>query len=128
MEVLEAILPMQVSFCAFDFSGAGHSEGRFVSFGYYEQEDIAAVVEHLRGEGVRETILWGRSMGAVAALMYASRSDGIRAVVADSPFANMKELLRDVINSYVPLPDLITNFIISRLQHSILSLGGFDIK
>jgi len=128
MEVLEAVLPLQVSFCAFDFSGAGHSEGRYVSFGYYEQEDLTSILSYLRSQGLPEAILWGRSMGAVAALLYTCSHEGIRAVVADSPFASLKELLRDVINSYVPLPSLVTDFLIARLQTSILSLADFDLE
>lgn len=128
LEVLESALPKGLSFCSFDFSGAGHSEGRFTSFGFFEQDDISTILSYLRNEGIGEVILWGRSMGAVAALMYASRHAGVRAVIADSPFASMKELLRDVIHSYIRLPDFLTNYLISRLQRSILTTGNFDIE
>jgi alpha/beta superfamily hydrolase len=34
-------------FC-FDFAGCGLSEGEFISLGWWEREDVAMVVEHLR--------------------------------------------------------------------------------
>ena len=42
---------MQPSRCAarsFDFSGSGLSDGEFVSLGWWEREDLAAVIEYLR--------------------------------------------------------------------------------
>lgn len=51
-------------FC-FDFAGSGISEGEYVSLGYYEKDDVACVVKHLRESGLVSTIgMWGRSMGA----------------------------------------------------------------
>ena len=41
---------MQPSRCAarsFDFSGSGLSDGEFVSLGWWEREDLAAVIEYL---------------------------------------------------------------------------------
>lgn len=114
--------------CAFDFAGSGLSEGNCVSFGYFEKSDIGAVVEHLRKtRGINEVILWGRSMGAVAALLYAGGRGDIRAIVADSPFTSMRALLVDIINSYIPLPNFLTHFIVSRLQTGILEQASFDI-
>lgn len=58
---------------AFDFSGCGLSEGEFLSLGFFEAQDCAAVVDELRRRfGVGPAVLWGRSMGAVSALVYAA--------------------------------------------------------
>ena len=58
---------------AFDFSGCGLSEGEFLSLGFFEAQDCAAVVDELRRRfGVGPVVLWGRSMGAVSALLYAA--------------------------------------------------------
>jgi alpha/beta superfamily hydrolase len=59
------LLPSNITVFAYDFSGSGLSEGEYVSLGYYEKEDLKAVVEYLRLEGKTSKIgLWGRSMGA----------------------------------------------------------------
>lgn len=56
---------------AFDFGGCGLSEGEYVSLGLLEAEDCAAVMGELRRRhGVGPVVLWGRSMGAVTALLY----------------------------------------------------------
>jgi alpha/beta superfamily hydrolase len=39
---------MNISVVCFDFAGSGLSEGEYVSLGYYEKEDLIAVVDHLR--------------------------------------------------------------------------------
>ncbi len=36
--------------CSFDFSGAGYSEGEYVTLGFNERHDIEAVVKFLRIE------------------------------------------------------------------------------
>ena len=33
----EKVLPLGINFCAFDFSGCGNSEGRWVTLGYKER-------------------------------------------------------------------------------------------
>lgn len=36
------------SYVVFDFAGSGLSEGKYVSLGYYEVEDIKCILKHLR--------------------------------------------------------------------------------
>ncbi len=58
---------------AFDFAGCGRSSGEYVSLGWFESQDCALVVRELREKhGVGPVVLWGRSMGAVTALLYAT--------------------------------------------------------
>jgi pimeloyl-ACP methyl ester carboxylesterase len=67
----EQILAMGLNYCIFDFAGYGNSEGKTVSLGCKEIWDIESVVNHLRNHfNQHKFILWGRSMGAVAALLY----------------------------------------------------------
>ena len=47
-----------------------------MSLGYFEAEDCVAVVSFLRAlRGVAKLGVWGRSMGSVAALLYAATRD-----------------------------------------------------
>ena len=81
----------------FDFSGCGLSQGEYISLGYYERDDVEAVIHYLRTSDEVSTIaLWGRSMGAVTALMYADRDPSIAALVLDSPFSNLKTLAEEL--------------------------------
>ena len=71
---LQKFIENGLQLCCFDFHGCGISDGNFVSLGVYESFDIETVANFLRSSGrVGKIILWGRSMGAVASLLYASR-------------------------------------------------------
>ena len=73
--------------CIHDPSGAvqgsGLSDGQYVTLGWREQDDLALAVQHLRRLGTVSTIgLWGRSMGAVTALLYSQKDPSIAGVVS----------------------------------------------
>lgn len=81
----------------FDPRNTGQSEGDMYGFGYFESQDIVNAAKYLKEKkGVREVGVWGGSAGASAAIIAALESDEIEAVVADSPYAN----LRMVASSY----------------------------
>ena len=48
---LATVLSIGATMVAFDFSGSGHSDGDFVSLGYFERDDLQCVVEHIRNAG-----------------------------------------------------------------------------
>lgn len=75
----------------FDPRSTGQSDGDMYGFGYFESQDIVNAVKYLKEEkDVEEVGVWGGSAGASAAIMAALESDGIEAVVADSPYANLR--------------------------------------
>jgi dienelactone hydrolase len=63
--------------------GSGLSDGKWVTLGAHEVEDLGVVVRHLRSQGGISSIgLWGRSMGAVTALMYSHSDPDIAGMVS----------------------------------------------
>ena len=73
------------------------SEGEYISLGYYERDDVHCVFEYLRSLGTVSSIgIWGRSMGAVTALMYADTNHEIGCIVLDSPFSNLSQLCKEL--------------------------------
>jgi alpha-beta hydrolase superfamily lysophospholipase len=76
----------------------GNSEGDYVSLGWYEHLDVATVVKHVKTLGAGRIILWGRSMGAVTALLYTAGPDNEppAGLIADSPFSSFKQLAYDL--------------------------------
>lgn len=65
------VLRAGFSLFALDFSGAGKSGGDRVSFGYFERDDVRAVVDYLYAtRSASRVALWGRDIGAVAAMLY----------------------------------------------------------
>lgn len=63
--------------------GSGNSEGEWVTLGAHEVDDLEVAVKHLRTEYPSATIgLWGRSMGAVTALLYTAKDPSIAGIVS----------------------------------------------
>ena len=94
MEYLGKLIRQNISLVTFDFSGSGNAEGQYVTLGYYEQEDLQEVVDYIRKNSkVKSIALWGRSMGAVTALLYLNKAQFIQAVIVDSPFKSLKALV-----------------------------------
>lgn len=96
------------SFCVFDFTGCGQSEGEYVTLGAKEKDDIQAVLMSLKIDfGLQFFFLYGRSMGAASVMLYLykyvngtgfinannSPSRGVLGVVLDSPFTKLKSLV-----------------------------------
>ncbi|KAL6077666.1 Serine aminopeptidase S33, variant 2 [Balamuthia mandrillaris] len=137
-EFLPFFATYHVTLLVLDFTGAGQSEGPYISLGYHEQQDVETVVEHLVASGrISEICLWGRSMGAVTALLYAAKrgenNDRITALILDSPFANLLKLVPEVANSIdLPIPNFVRGGVMGvgmkMIRNSIQKKAGFDIK
>ena len=136
--VLPMLLSLGVTVFAFDCSGSGRSEGKYVSLGYYEREDLRTVIDHLRGSGtVMSLAVWGRSMGAVTGLMYQSLDIELRgqnavdAMVLDSPFADFLELAEELANKTLGhgsmMPIIMSKLAIQLLKGSVESLAKFSL-
>jgi len=112
----------------FDFAGCGLSEGEFISLGWWERDDVALVVEHLRKERRVSTIaLWGRSMGAVTALLHADRDPSIAGIVCDSPFSDLKLLVNELAGRFSKLPGFLVSPALKLIASTIKKKAKFDI-
>ena len=131
MEALEAVpllLPQNITVFCFDFAGCGLSEGEYISLGWYERDDLALIVDYLRKERRVSTIgLWGRSMGAVTALLHGDRDPGIAGMVLDSPFSNMKQLVGELAKSYTKIPSFLVSGALKLVRQTIKSKANFDV-
>ena len=80
---------------AWDFRAHGDSEGEISSLGYYEQLDVEAALDFaLAQDGVEHIGAWGGSMGGATVLLTASKRTEIKAVIADSAFPSLEDVLR----------------------------------
>ena len=73
------------------------SEGEYISMGFYESQDVLNLMNYIEinyGK-VDEFILWGRSMGAVTALML-SNEKRISTYICDSAFSNFRTLIKEI--------------------------------
>ncbi|KAL0481475.1 hypothetical protein AKO1_011239 [Acrasis kona] len=133
---VEVLLPfgfvavLLITVFAFDFSGSGLSEGEYVSLGFYEKQDVGDVVTYLMGtKRVSKLGLWGRSMGAATSIIYSSLDPCISAVVTDSPFTSLHELIHEMvlgIQSWIPRAFIAAG--VSMVGRTIQTRAGFDIE
>lgn len=80
----------------FDFRGRGESQQGRCSLAYHEIQDLLGAVAYARQRAPATTLgVIGYSMGAAVAILTAARSPEIAAVVADSSFASMREVVSE---------------------------------
>jgi len=128
--ILNTVSNLGFSLIAFDFSGSGISGGQYVSLGYYEKDDVEDVISVVKRKGwTSKILLWGRSMGAVTALLYASSNpDSVAGLVMDSPYSSLVEVAKDLvadINSSIP--SFLVLGVLQLVRRSVVNRAGFDI-
>lgn len=126
-----SLISQNISLFCFDAAGCGLSEGEYISLGWHEKDDLAAVVRHLRQSPYCGPIgLWGRSMGAATALMYADRDPDIGAICIDSAFSSLRVLVEELARSdrfVIPVPTWLLDAAIAFIRIRVLALAEFDI-
>lgn len=130
---LSYLISMGVAVFSFDFAGSGKSDGEYVSLGYYEREDLACVVAHLRATNVVSTIaLWGRSMGAATSLMFGDRDPSIACMILDSPFADLTQLAEEMVekgrDQGIVVPSFVVSMALKMISGSVKKQANVDIK
>ena len=90
----------------FDFRHAGQSGGKIGTLGYQERHDVIAAVQYAlnREKAARPVVLWGISMGASAALMAASETPDVAAVISDSAFLSYRHVIVHHAHLFFHLP------------------------
>uniref|UniRef100_A0A1J3IIS9 Uncharacterized protein YqkD n=1 Tax=Noccaea caerulescens TaxID=107243 RepID=A0A1J3IIS9_NOCCA len=128
-EAAIVLLPSNITIFTLDFSGSGLSGGEYVTLGWNEKDDLKAVVEYLRTDGKVSMIgLWGRSMGAVTSLMYGAEDPSIAAMVLDSPFSDLVDLMMELVDTYkFRLPKFTIKFAIQYMRRAVQKKAKFDI-
>ena len=87
------------------------------------------VVEYLKNyPKIKNIALWGRSMGAVTALLYLAKNEGeVKAAVLDSPFKSLKALVEDMAQKNSNIPKIVLNAALKIISGTIKEKAGFSI-
>jgi len=131
LSCLPILLKYNITLFCLDMSGSGHSDGEYVSLGFYERDDLAVAIEHLRQSGKVGCIgLWGRSMGAATALMHGDRDPSIAGMVLDSPFTCLRDLAEELVDVFVgvKLPKWMVSIAMNMIRSTIKGKARFDIN
>ncbi len=92
----EFLLRNGYSLVMMDARAHGASGGDMATYGWKERYDTVAITEQLYStENVRRLFAFGVSMGAALALQSAAVEPRIEGVVAEDPFANLREVSYD---------------------------------
>lgn len=90
----------------FDFRGHGASGGEHYGLGTLETRDLGGALNYLKTRGVNKVGAIGFSMGGATLLNGAPDHPEIRALVADSAFADLKPLLEERLAAQTGLPPI----------------------
>ena len=123
------LLKRNINLCTFDFAGSGLSEGKYISLGYHEKNQVRNVVDFLeRLPGVGNIGIWGRSMGAATTLLYTPTDKRIKCIVVDSPFSDFRKLAKEICQSNITVPGLLIEGAISIIGSTVYNKNGMDVN
>ena len=114
LEVIVGLREAGFSVLAVDMRGHGESDLAPMGAGIHEQDDILGAIDWLvREQGVEPgTIgLMGVSYGASILLLTAPRAPEVRAVLADSAFAELTDLIVSEVADRTPIPEAVAGLL-----------------
>ena len=123
MDIARAFHQQGYRLLLFDFRAHGTSGGERYSLGDWERRDIAGALQFLQGRGIGAVGVLGFSMGAGTALRAAPAHPEMRALVLDSPFADLPSLIDRHLTEVSGLPRIFTPGILLAAQ----GLFGMDL-
>ena len=89
----------------FDMRGHGESEGKRVSAGLYETNDLLGALDYINHRGIESKIgVLGFSMGAATCLMTAPECEEIDAVIVDGAYADIVSIVESEFANRSDLP------------------------
>lgn len=125
LELARSFVESGFNVLMFDFRNSGESGGDVTTLGYHEVKDIYAAVAWLKRERAPQAEkvgVIGFSMGAVTAILAAAGEPAIGAVVADSPFSDLRSYLNGNMPIWTGLPDVPFTWAIMTLLPPLIDL------
>jgi len=124
LDIASALVAHGYNVLMFDLRGHGESEGNRMSAGFYEKRDLMGASNYVKGRGFERIGVLGFSMGAVTALMTAAENRDIDAVVADSSFADLTDIMEPEFSKRTIFP----KFFLHPLLFMVKIMYGVDFR
>jgi uncharacterized protein len=99
VEIADHFVERGFEVIAYDSRAHGQSEGDACTYGFYEKRDLERVLDRV---DVKPIVVMGFSMGAAVALQAAAADRRIDAVVALSPFSDLRTIISERTPFFVP--------------------------
>lgn len=131
VDLIKEFMNRGYSVFTFDLRNSGESDGKDCTFGYYEKDDVKAAIKYVRSQGYSDITLMGFSTGASAAILACAEStqaDGtalVDAVIADSPYSDMKSYFHSSLHKLTGTPSFPFN---RTIAFAFGVTGGFKLK
>lgn len=109
LELARSLVDTGFNVLMFDFRNAGESDGHVTTLGYHEVKDIHGALAWLKAERpsqAQHVGLMGFSMGAATSLLAAAQEPALEAVIADSPFSDLRSYLTENMPVWTGLPNV----------------------
>jgi fermentation-respiration switch protein FrsA (DUF1100 family) len=122
---MDADLPMAVplhqagyNVLMFNLRAHGTSEGKYVTFGVFEKEDLLGAIDFLnREKGIDKVAILGFSMGAGVTMIVAALSKRISTIILDGVFFRFRSTVHAALRQRLPNP-------IAHVLSQLFILGG----
>lgn len=107
IDMIKSFIDNGYNMLTFDFRASGLSGGKTSTVGYYEQNDLLGAINYVKQQGSKHIVLLGVSMGASTSIITASKSKDVDAVIADTPFSNLKSYLNEGLPKWSHIPAIL---------------------
>lgn len=122
MEIAAGLVGRGYNVLMFDLRGCGESDGKMVSGGYHEKKDLLGAVNYLKNRGFEKVGVIGFSLGAVTSLLAAAETGDIHAVVSDSSYADLADIMEPEFSKRTSAP----RFLLKPILFMIKVMFGVD--
>lgn len=105
--------------------GISDGEGRGISLGIREHEDVSSAVAYMKRErGLERVAVVGTSQGGASVILAAAKDPEIDAVIAENPFTSIPDLIDAGAGSGAELPAVVLSLI---EEFTLFRMGGLDV-
>lgn len=121
LDIIKGFLNKEYNVLALDLRNSGESSGDISALGLSEKNDVLSAIQYAKSLGAKRIILTGYSTGASASLLAAAVTPEVSAVIADTPYSDLKEFLDETLSLQTHLPPIpftsTTGFCLKLLLH-----------
>jgi dipeptidyl aminopeptidase/acylaminoacyl peptidase len=130
LDIARGLADKGLNLLLFDLRAHGESGGEKMSGGYFEQQDLLGAFDFLVERGIPpdQIGVLGFSLGGAVALLAAGQEPDLRAVVADSPFADISDLIVSETRERTDFPDWMVPALVPGMVTAGRLLYGIDIN